>query len=1160
MKGLTSSDIGRMVDSSTYSKGAQCYRSGRVKGVDTSIPGMVWATVEDHLKASRLHSVVVDFVSDGQGAVESFRGECSCPERHDCRHMVAALLSACDLGPNSVQVESRPPPLPPEVHKWLGSAPGTDPGADMTVKSYPEWRPRTRDQLFFVLQADAKPGDEVSLYRGRLRKDGCVGANAKPYHVYNSFTKDWFLTLDDLEILAKLSYYRKEHFSSMHDWPDGVDLIALIRRIVDTGRARGGDIQGPTLFWTDPWQVSVTWSTATDGAQRVIFSDPEGSPVTLLPFPVPLYLDLEHGLIGVAETGLEPATVRWLASAPPTPADAVATVSSYLKQIDRNIPLPVVRNAVVRTERPVPQLTLFGTVPPVSLHRAMQVDIGLYLECISEDRYDPDPKPFSSPFPYPCLRLDFVYPGVPVPVRSNTLRAYRTAAIEDELPDIQVLGDDVVEFFRRDRSREMRHLKRLDRVVQKHCPEELLDGIDYCLGQFDGMGRIDYLFPMFTGPWEIGFSPALDFFVEELPKLRAYGWKVKIEDSWPLRVHEGPVSFSTALEPSDNDWFSLSLQMQVDGHAIDLVPLILDFIKSMTYQNLEEMDDGSDVVEKIREQLAGRLICPRLPNGTIPVLQGERFAPFIAAFLEAQGLVGFHLAETGRAMALAEALEGCGAPWVGGQELRDLGNRLRALNDASEAQPPPGFTGSLRHYQLEGFGWLKALASTGFGGALADDMGLGKTVQALTLLAHRHLEEGTDRPSLLIVPTSLLGNWRREAERFTPGLKLLILHGSNRAERFSTIPEHHLIITTYPLVNRDHGELFNHEYELAILDEAQNVKNPAAATAKRIRGIRSRQRLALTGTPIENSLEELWALYDWLIPGLLGDRKTFGKNFRTPIEKQGDAGCQRLLSTRLKPFLLRRTKEEVAGELPPKTVIDEILPLDPDQGALYESIRAAMDERVRRVIAEKGISGSRITILDALLKLRQVCCDPSLVKLEAARKVQESAKRSRLLQLLEELVAEGRKVLVFSQFVAMLRLIAHDIEARGWDHAMLHGGTKAGCRDAEIRRFQAGEAPIFLVSLKAGGTGLNLTAADTVILYDPWWNPATERQAMDRAHRIGQDKPVFVHRLIAEGTVEMAIQEMQARKQALADALFEGTGEGPMALTEEDLKALFGGG
>jgi SNF2 family DNA or RNA helicase len=319
------------------------------------------------------------------------------------------------------------------------------------------------------------------------------------------------------------------------------------------------------------------------------------------------------------------------------------------------------------------------------------------------------------------------------------------------------------------------------------------------------------------------------------------------------------------------------------------------------------------------------------------------------------------------------------------------------------------------------------------------------------------------------------------------------------------------------------------------LDEAQAVKNPAAAVAKHIRALEGRMRLALTGTPLENSLEELWALYDWLIPGLLGDRKGFRTAFRTPIEREGDAAAQARLNARVRPFLLRRTKQDVTADLPEKTEIIDLVSLGERQRALYEAIRA--------------------TILDALLKLRQVCCDPALLKNQRAGQA-GSAKRARLMALLEELLAEGRRVLVFSQFVEMLKLIEADVQARGWRYAWLTGRTKD--RDAAVAAFQQGDAPLFLISLKAGGVGLTLTAADTVILYDPWWNPAVERQAMDRAHRIGQRRAVFVHRLVAEGTVEQAIATLQARKQAMADALFEGKAGWPLALEEDDLALLFG--
>ena len=417
------------------------------------------------------------------------------------------------------------------------------------------------------------------------------------------------------------------------------------------------------------------------------------------------------------------------------------------------------------------------------------------------------------------------------------------------------------------------------------------------------------------------------------------------------------------------------------------------------------------------------------------------------------------------------------------------------------------------------------------------------------------LEDRCANPSLLVVPTSLLGNWRREVKKFAPDLKVLTLHGQDRKAEFDKIKDNHLIMTTYPLLHRDHATLFAQTYDLAILDEAQAVKNPAATVSKRIREITARQRIALTGTPIENSLEELWAIFDWLIPGLLGNRKTFREKLRTPIEKYGNQQAQAKLNGRIAPFLLRRTKEQVASDLPQKTETTMLIPLSDGQKELYEPIRAAMDKRVRDAIATKGLNASQITILDALLKLRQVCCDPALVKLDVAKKKAESAKRARVIEMLSELISEGRKVLIFSQFVEMLKLIETDVAAQGWSYAMLTGSTKN--REEVVDTFQSGPASIFLISLKAGGVGLNLTAADTVIIYDPWWNPAVEHQAVDRAHRIGQDKPVFVYRLVAEGTVEEAILKMQDRKRALADGVLKNDTDGPIGMTQDDLSALF---
>ncbi len=326
--------------------------------------------------------------------------------------------------------------------------------------------------------------------------------------------------------------------------------------------------------------------------------------------------------------------------------------------------------------------------------------------------------------------------------------------------------------------------------------------------------------------------------------------------------------------------------------------------------------------------------------------------------------------------------------------------------------------------------------------------------------------------------------------------------------------------------------------------------------AQLVRRIKSEHRLCLTGTPMENHLGELWAQFDFLMPGFLSDSATFKKRYRTPIEAHGDSEQRTQLSRRIAPFMLRRTKQDVATELPPKTEIIRSVPLYDKQAALYESIRLTMEKKVRDAIAQKGLSRSHITILDALLKLRQTCCDPRTLSLKEAQKVQQSAKLDLLMEILPEQLEEGRRILVFSQFTRMIALIEIELNSRKIGYAKLTGQTRN--RDEAIERFKSGEANVFLISLKAGGVGLNLTEADTVIIYDPWWNPAAESQAADRAHRIGQDKPVFVYKLITENTVEEKIIAMQDKKRALAEGIYKGGAkEESLKLTAEDLTALF---
>lgn len=632
------------------------------------------------------------------------------------------------------------------------------------------------------------------------------------------------------------------------------------------------------------------------------------------------------------------------------------------------------------------------------------------------------------------------------------------------------------------------------------------------------------------------------FLSDVVPTLEAKSWQVKFEENFSLEFVEAD-AWKVEVE-ADNDWFELGFDLNVGGQKVELLPLMTRLFQEYNLEELPEvismpMDDGRYL--------------------QLPIDQIRPVYNILHELFEQTLSASTPLARFGRfdAVRLAELEDSLGSSleWQGGEKLRMVGAKLKNFQGIEAIAIPKSANVELREYQQQGVDWLQFLREYQFNGILADDMGLGKTVQALIHLQIEKDEGRLDRPCLIIAPTSLMSNWRREAERFTPNLKVLTLQGSQRHARFTDINEHDIVLSTYPLVVRDQDVLLAEQYHYVILDEAQVIKNPRAKVSKMVRMLNARHRLCLTGTPMENHLGELWALFDFLMPGFLGDMATFSKRFRTPIEKHGDDDQQQVLAKRVAPFMLRRRKNEVVTELPAKTEMVRMVTFEPAQAALYESIRLSMEKRVREVVAAKGFARSHITILDALLKLRQTCCDPRLLKLDEAKKVQQSAKLELLLEMLEEMLSEGRRILVFSQFTQMLGLIENELNDKGVGYTKLTGQTRN--RDAAIESFKSGEVDLFLISLKAGGVGLNLTEADTIIHYDPWWNPATMNQATDRAHRIGQDKPVFVYKLITENTLEEKIVAMQARKQTLTDGIYQNVdAEERFDVTLNDLETL----
>ncbi len=610
---------------------------------------------------------------------------------------------------------------------------------------------------------------------------------------------------------------------------------------------------------------------------------------------------------------------------------------------------------------------------------------------------------------------------------------------------------------------------------------------------------------------------------EMTDRLESLGWQVTVTENVGHRVHDAdPQKWESSLSPGDGGWFSLSVGFDVGGNRYDLLPILAGLLES---DFLEETLDRPD---------NGYVYAP-LPDGDalkLPIGRVRKILHHLAALIDPK------FPDKARLHALdAASLAGLGGLGIDTPaDLTELASKLQDFSGVDQVPTATGLRATLRDYQLAGFHWMQFLARHGLHGILADDMGLGKTLQTLThILTEKQNGHSRGLPVLVVAPTSVVPNWRAEAMKFTPDLRVLILNGPERKKYFRSIPHADLVLTSFALLQRDIEKLAAYPFHLVVLDEAQNIKNPRSKVAQAACKLDARNRLCLSGTPIENHLGELWSLMNFLVPGFLGTEDAFNKRFRNPIEKDGDVERNETLRERVAPLILRRTKDQVAKELPPKTELVHLIELSTGQKDLYETVRATMDKRVREAIAARGIEQSQIIFLDALLKLRQICCDPRLLPEDFTNEVFESAKLNFLTELVGVLIEEGRRILLFSQFTTMLSLIEEHLVREKISYLKLTGSSKN--RGQLVEDFQTGKAPLFLISLKAGGTGLNLTAADTVIHYDPWWNPAAEAQATDRAYRIGQDKPVFVHKLLCQDTVEERIHKLQQEKAKLAAGL-----------------------
>jgi len=805
------------------------------------------------------------------------------------------------------------------------------------------------------------------------------------------------------------------------------------------------------------------------------------------------YVDPSTQTIGLLESTLPNRIVELLRNAPGISASETQVVAETMAKIE-NMPIPeTFTKEIERKLRPTPCLTLMT----YTTHKSYSRDLVQY-----------------------CGEISFQYDNMNVypPDLTDPIENLRKGVLE-KIPRHGKAEKSAFHFF-----------KELNiPVVHKHPPS--------------GSARIAAILGDNTN-----HARAVDDIYALIPKLRSEGWQVIFAPDFPIPdIIDVEEWYSELKESSDENWFGMALGVVVDGQKISLLEPLLAILGQ---KNIRQLLDHADNPEH-------RTLIP-IGDKTLsfPTNRLHAVLHLIAELhRKKEGVFQIAKSRAGLLIEMEKAFSATQMRWLGDTQIVELGQKLQALS-WPKISLPTSFHATLRPYQEEGVRWLQFLREQQLGGILADDMGLGKTIQTL---AHIMIEKENGRlknPCLIIAPTSVISNWKEEAQRFAPTLRILVLHGLNRHTSFEDISSHDLILSTYPLLIRDAKVLLSHRFSMIVLDEAHTIKNAQAKMTQIALQLKADSRICLTGTPMENHLGELWSLFHFLMPGFLGHKQYFQSNYRTPIEKQKNPEARDYLSQKLKPFILRRNKSAVAQDLPEKTEIQRHIVFEDAQRDLYESIRLSMHQKVKDAISEQGIERSQIMILDALLKLRQVCCDPRLVKVKKTNTDIPSAKLQHLLEMLPTLLEEGRRILLFSQFTSMFTLIEPELTKLKIPYLKLTGETQN--RGELVTQFQEGNTPLFLISLKAGGTGLNLTAADTVIHYDPWWNPAVEAQATDRVHRIGQTSAVFVYKLITEGTVEEKILEMQHKKRNLVDSILSG-GAMHSLMTMDDVEALFRG-
>lgn len=1123
---LTPERIRPLFHNTYYHRGVAYYQEDRVHDLDIEIKTnseIITACVEG--EGGNHYQVVIEL--NGKAEIVNIKSKCTCPIGNNCKHTVATLLTAIEDYEFMIsEPEDDDHDDFAEQFLWQ-TAPSQNSPIDAWLKDLKSIIKEEKQpvkpifdesySLRYIFYCTSYSNSELHLKTQLVRnlKAGGLGASKDFSSTSDSHQRHLYPIDKDLIIKIEIAKAHLNGYYTYNDSFKGPLLETYLPEILSTQRCHWAAPNPITLNFAEPKTAEVSWRTDDKGIQHLTFQFSEGDPLDYQIFIIDQawYINKKTGQMGLFKTNLDLRLLKMLLSAPKLPPQAAEKLVNVL---DESYKFDLVTR---------PKLLTTDTIETIS----PRVRLKLYQAPLVKNGFDEKGwKVHQVNKPLAALMFDY---------KGNEIHWH------DKRETLSLANDKVVTLVKRNKKIENRAYETLN----NHGATLIEKVYDY--NQFKQ--NKDWLNQFIL---ETSQCDPLNFSYRVLPELQKQGWDIEISPDYPYQIINEEINewYSTIEEEKGTyNWFNLELGIIIGEEKINLLPVLQQILKKLqnTKHNIQQSSEP---------------ILARLPNGRFIPLPAERIQRILNVLIELydgnslseDDLLRLSKLHAARLLELEATTGAAKLRWFGGEKLKTLAEKLTQFKKIEDVAIPKEFNGELRPYQAEGVNWLQFLREYEFGGILADDMGLGKTIQTLCHLAIEKSSGRCQKPSLIVAPTSLMFNWQSEAQRFVPHLKILILHGSQRKSFFEKISDYDLVFTTYPLLKQDKDILLHQEFYFLILDEAQSIKNAKSLATQIVQQIKAQHRLCLTGTPLENHLGELWSLFHFMMPGLLGDEKKFNSLFRNPIEKQNNQERRLHLNRRIAPFLLRRTKSEVIKELPEKINILQQLEIEGEQRDLYEMIRVTLQKKIKDEIAKLGFARSQIVILDALLKLRQICCDPRLLKTESLKSTTiKSAKLELLMTFLPELIEEGRRILLFSQFTEMLKLIEIELQSQKIPYVQLTGQTKD--RATPVKQFQEGKVPLFLISLKAGGTGLNLTAADTVIHYDPWWNPAVEDQATDRAHRIGQNKAVFVYKLVTKGTVEEKILEMQQNKRALMEGLFSETENNTSHFTEKHLQELF---